>query len=86
MLTKEERQKLLKEESNTGGVETQVKLLTKKIEKLSSHLKENAKDNHSRRGLLSMINNRKKLLSYLKRKDEEKHDALLSKVGLKKKK
>ncbi len=86
MLTKEEKQKLLKEEANTGGAEAQIKLLTKKIEKLSAHLKESKKDNHSRRGLLSMINKRKKLLSYLKRKDEEKHDALLPKIGLKKKK
>lgn len=86
MLTKEEKQKLLKEEANTGGAEAQIKLLTKKIEKLSSHLKESTKDNHSRRGLLSMINKRKKLLSYLKRKNEEKHDALLPEIGLKKKK
>ncbi len=85
MLTKEEKDNILKEEKNTGGVEAQVSLLSKKIEKLASHLKDNHKDEHSRKGLLDMISKRKKLLKYLKNKDETRYTNLVKKVGLKKK-
>ncbi len=85
MLTKEEKDNILKEEKNTGGVEAQVSLLSKKIEKLASHLKDNHKDEHSRKGLLDMISKRKKLLKYLKNEDETRYANLVKKVGLKKK-
>ncbi len=83
MLTKEEKQEILKDE-NTGGPEAQVGLLSKKIEKLFSHLKENPKDLHSKRGLLAMVNKRKKILNYLKQKDEKRYNDLVKKTGLKK--
>jgi|GEM_PF-1905778 len=85
MLTKEEKEEVLKDKENTGGTEAQVSLLSKKIEKLSAHLKENPKDIHSRKGLLDMISKRRKLLKYLKSKDEKKHEDLIAKIGLKKK-
>ncbi len=84
MITKEEKKELLKEEKNTGGVEAQTTLLSKKITDLLGHLKKNPKDLHSRRGLLAMVNKRRKLLSYLKKKDEEKYKNLISKLKLKK--
>ncbi len=84
MITKEEKKEILKEEKDTGGVEAQTILLSKKIEKLLGHLKENPKDLHSRRGLLAMVNKRRKLLSYLKRKNEERYKELIARIGLKK--
>ncbi len=84
MLTKEEKQEALKEEKNTGSAEAQVVLLSKQIERLFAHLKKSPKDLHSKRGLLGMVNKRKKLLNYLKRKDEKRYKELLPKIGLKK--
>ena len=69
---------------DTGSTEVQVAILTKKINGLSDHFKNNKKDHHSRRGLLGMINNRRKLLKYLKRKDEAKYLDLIKKLGLRK--
>ena len=71
-------------EKNTGSTEVQVALLTKKINELSEHFKEHKKDHHSRRGLLGMINNRRKLLKYLKGKNEEGYQSLIKKLGLRK--
>ncbi len=82
--TKEEKKEEVKGGEDTGGVEAQTTTLSKKIEELLSHLKKHPKDLHSRRGLLAMVNKRRKLLSYLKRKDEERYRKLLSKLGLKK--
>ena len=59
-------------------------LLSEKISKLTSHLKAHKKDNHSRRGLLQMVNKRRRLLSYLKNKDEERYQAVLEKIELNK--
>ena len=73
-----------KDEKNTGSTEVQVALLTKKINELSEHFKTHKKDHHSRRGLLGMINNRRKLLKYLKGKNEEGYQALIKKLGLRK--
>ncbi len=84
MLTKQEKEKLLKEES-TGSAEAQVLLLSEQIKKLFAHLKENPKDLHSKKGLLGMVNKRKKLLSYIKKENEERHAEVVSKIGLKKK-
>jgi|TARA_B100001939_G_scaffold106538_1_gene92099 small subunit ribosomal protein S15 len=58
-----------KDEKDSGSTEVQIALLTKRIEELQSHFKEHKKDNHSRTGLLQIVSDRKKLLSYLKRKD-----------------
>ena len=84
MLTKEEKEKTLKGEENTGGSVAQIKLLSEKINKLKYHFKENPKDLHSNRGFLAMISKRKKLLKYLKRKDEKKYQETISKLKLKK--
>ena len=73
-----------KSEKNTGSTEVQVALLTKKINYLSEHFKIHKKDHHSRRGLLGMINNRRKLLKYLKGKNEEGYQSLIKKLGLRK--
>jgi len=73
-----------KKETDTGSTEVQVALLTNKINKLSEHFKLNKKDHHSRRGLLGMINNRRKLLKYLKEKNEEGYFSLIKKLGLRK--
>ena len=87
MLTKRKKQKALKDfqlhEGDTGSPEVQVSLLTKRIEELTSHLKKHAKDIHSRRGLLQMVADRRRHLTYLKKKDMDRHDALVKKLGLK---
>ena len=73
-----------KNTADTGSTEVQVALLTKKINELSEHFKIHKKDHHSRRGLLGMINNRRKLLKYLKGKNEEGYQELIKKLGLRK--
>ena len=73
-----------KKDADTGSTEVQVALLTKKINELSEHFKTHKKDHHSRRGLLGMINNRRKLLKYLKGKNEENYQSLIKKLGLRK--
>ncbi len=73
-----------KNNTDTGSTEVQVALLTKKINELSEHFKIHKKDHHSRRGLLGMINNRRKLLKYLKGKNEEGYHELIKKLGLRK--
>ena len=73
-----------KKDTNNGSTEVQVALLTKKINELSEHFKTHKKDHHSRRGLLGMINNRRKLLKYLKGKNEEDYQSLIKKLGLRK--
>ena len=73
-----------KNNTDTGSTEVQVALLTKKINELSEHFKIHKKDHHSRRGLLGMINNRRKLLKYLKGKNEKGYQDLIKKLGLRK--
>ena len=70
--------------SDTGSPEVQVALLTARINELTPHFKTHAKDHHGRRGLLKMVNQRKRLLSYLKDKDAERYTALIQKLGLRK--
>lgn len=69
---------------DTGSVEVQVAVLTKKVSDLTKHLKEHKKDFDSRRGLLSMVGKRRRLLNYLKKSDEKKYDKLISDLGLRK--
>ena len=73
-----------KKDTDTGSTEVQIALLTKRINELSDHFKVNKKDHHSRRGLLGMVNNRRKLLKYLKGKNETEYLALIKKLGLRK--
>ena len=73
-----------KKDTDTGSTEVQIALLTKRINELSDHFKVNKKDHHSRRGLLGMVNNRSKLLKYLKGKNETEYLSLIKKLGLRK--
>ena len=70
--------------NDTGSPEVQVALLTAKITDLSDHFKIQKKDHHSRQGLLRMVNQRRKLLDYLKRKDLNRYRELISRLGLRK--
>ena len=87
-ITVDEKKDLVKEfggsAKDTGSSEVQVAILTRRINNLSGHFKNNKKDHHSKRGLLGMINNRRKLLKYLKGKDLSKYSALIKKLGLRK--
>jgi small subunit ribosomal protein S15 len=69
-------------QSDTGSPEVQIALLTEQITKLTDHLKTHKKDNHSRRGLLQMVGKRRRLLMYLKKKNEERYAQLLEKLEL----
>ena len=70
--------------NDTGSPEVQVAILSARIEDLTNHLKEHNHDFHSRRGLLGMVNKRRKLLNYLKRKDDNRYQTLIEKLGLRK--
>lgn len=76
--------KFAREKGDTGSPEIQIALLSTKINKLAEHLKEHKKDVHSRRGLLSMVAKRRRLLSYLAKKDEVRYKALIKELGLNK--
>ncbi|MBD2841193.1 30S ribosomal protein S15 [Erythrobacter rubeus] len=87
-VTAEEKAKIIKDHAqgkgDTGSPEVQVAILTQRIRNLTDHFKGNHKDNHSRRGLLMMVNKRRNLLAYLKKKDVERYNALIQKLGLRK--
>jgi len=87
-LTKDNKEDVIKEfgrnTQDTGSAEVQIALLTRRIEDLTGHFKVNPKDHNSRRGLLKMVGQRRKLLNYLKRKDIEKYRAILDKLSLRK--
>ena len=68
--------------NDTGSPEVQVALLTARIEYLSEHFKTHKKDHHSRRGLLTMVNQRRSLLGYLKKKDSARYQILIERLGL----
>jgi small subunit ribosomal protein S15 len=70
--------------NDTGSPEVQVALLTARINELTPHFKLHAKDHHGRRGLLKMVNQRKRLLAYLKDRDADRYTALIQKLGLRK--
>ena len=70
--------------TDTGSPEVQVALLTARINELTPHFKLHAKDHHGRRGLRKMVNQRKRLLSYLKDRDADRYTALIQKLGLRK--
>ena len=76
------RSEFQRHDRDTGSSEVQIATLTKKIQLLTQHLKANKQDHSSRYGLLRMVNNRRKLLDYLKREDEAKYKDLIAKLGL----
>jgi small subunit ribosomal protein S15 len=85
-ITADEKQKLMKEyatkDGDTGSPEVQVAVLTSRIATLTEHFKTHKKDNHSRRGLLMMVAQRRKLLDYVKRKDEKRYQDLIQRLGI----
>lgn len=85
-LTAAEKDVIMKEfgrgQGDTGSPEVQVALLTANINKLQGHFEGHIKDHHSRRGLIRMVNQRRKLLDYLKNKDAERYAQLIKKLGL----
>lgn len=85
-ITVEEKQKILKEfatkEGDTGSPEVQVAILTSRISTLTEHFKTHKKDNHGRRGLLKLVAQRRKLLDYLKGKDEGRYQDLIGRLGI----
>jgi len=87
-ITAERKQALIKEHGresgDTGSPEVQVAILTDRINTLTQHFKTHAKDNHSRRGLLMLVNKRRSLLDYLKREDAARYTDLITKLGLRK--
>ena len=87
-VTAERKQDLIKDNArasgDTGSPEVQVAILTERINNLTDHFKTPATDNHSRRGLLMLVNKRRSLLDYLKGKDEERYSALIAKLNLRK--
>ena len=88
MLTKENKAEIMKKyathEGDTGSPEVQIALLTARITYLTEHLKEHKKDHHSRRGLLKMVGHRRRLLSYLSKKDIGRYREILAQLNLRK--
>jgi small subunit ribosomal protein S15 len=85
-ITTERKTALIKEHrkdaKDTGSPEVQVAILTERITNLTGHFKTHAKDNHSRRGLLKLVSQRRSLLDYVKRKDEARYRALIERLGI----
>ena len=85
-LAKEEKQKILEKfktaDNDTGSPEVQVAILTTRITNLSEHFKTHKKDNHSRRGLLKLVSQRRKILDYVKSKDENRYKTLIEQLGI----
>jgi small subunit ribosomal protein S15 len=87
MLTPKKKQSIIKKhqvhDKDTGSPEVQVAMLSKKIDELATHLKKHKKDNHSRRGLIKMVADRRTHLKYLERKSKPRHEAIVKKLELK---
>jgi small subunit ribosomal protein S15 len=85
-MDKEKKQEIIKQyqrsANDVGSVEVQVAILTHRIIELTEHMKANKKDHSSRRGLIAMVNNRRKLLNYLQREDHDRYTALISSLKL----
>ena len=86
MLDRESKEQIVNDyrthEGDTGSPQVQVALLTERINQLTEHFKTHKKDNHSRRGLLKMVSQRRSLLNYLKRRDIEQYHELINRLGL----
>lgn len=87
-ISADRKQELIKEyailDGDTGSPEVQVAIITERINNLQGHFKGHKKDNHSRRGLLKMVNHRRSLLSYLKSKSQDRYSNLIKRLGLRK--
>lgn len=88
MMRKEEKTQIIEEnklhDGDTGSPEVQIAILTKRINDLTEHLKNNKNDHHSRRGLLKMVGRRRNLLNYLIKTDIERYRAVIAKLGIRK--
>lgn len=88
MLTKAKKQKIIKEvrihDSDSGSPEVQIAVLSRRIDDLTSHLKKNKKDKHSRRGLLGLVAQRKSHMKYLEKKNPRRYSSIVKKLGLRK--
>ncbi len=88
MLSNKQKETIIKKfqthKGDTGSPEVQIAILTTEIEEVAKHLEKHKKDNHSRRGLLKMVGNRRRLLRYLKGEDEKRHEKIVEKLKLKK--
>ena len=88
MIQKTTKAKVMKEHGthakDTGSAEVQIALFTEKIKELTEHLKTHKKDNHSRRGLLALVSQRRRLLDYLKGKDQGRYQTLIERLGIRK--
>ena len=88
MLTKESKQEIVKKfgkgDADTGSIEVQIALLTERIKYLTEHFKSHAKDFHSRRGMLKIVGNRRRLLDYVKKRDIERYRAILKELNIRK--
>lgn len=88
MLTQERKQEVIKtfkrKETDTGSPEVQIALLTERVNYLTEHFKAHADDHHSRRGLLRLVGQRRRLLEYLKKKDGQRYKTVVDKLGLRK--
>jgi small subunit ribosomal protein S15 len=86
MITPERKAELIKEyatkPNDTGSPEVQVAVLSERIANLTEHFKDHVKDNHSRRGLIKMVSQRRRLLDYVKATDVKRYDSLISRLGL----
>ena len=87
-MEKEQKQQILsdykRQDGDTGSAEVQIALLTKRINELTAHLETHSKDEHSRRGLLKMVGQRRRMLAYLGRTDVERYRTLIARLGLRK--
>lgn len=85
-ITAERKQELMKEfasgKDDTGSTEVQVAILTERIKNLTEHFKDHKKDNHSRRGLLKLVSQRRRLLDYLKKRDDGRYRTVIEKLGI----
>jgi small subunit ribosomal protein S15 len=85
-ITAERKQELMKEygakDGDTGSPEVQVAVLSERINNLTDHFKSHVKDNHSRRGLIKMVSLRRRLLDYIKARDQKRYEALIGRLGL----
>lgn len=86
MIRTQQKQEIISDfrthETDTGSPEVQVAILSRRIEELTEHFKTHAKDHHSRRGLLKLVSQRRRLLDYLRREDAERYQALIQRLGL----
>ena len=86
MITPERKKELIAEyatgENDSGSPEVQIAILSERISNLTEHFKTHAKDNHSRRGMIKMVSQRRSLLDYVKSRDVKRYEAIISKLGL----